>query len=595
MNSETKTHSTGSGQAKICQNCKKDFVIEPDDFAFYEKMKVPAPTWCPECRMIRRMLWRNERALYRAACNLCGRDMISMYDPKSGLKVYCEKCWWQDGWDPMDYGLAYDFEQPFFLQWAKLLNRVPLIQAWRFNNVNSDYINYATECKNCYLSSSVTFCENITYSFAVDKSQDIIDSSFVNKSNWCYENIDSLNNYNSIFLQNCNNCIDSGFLYDCINCQNCFLSSNLRNKKYVFRNHQYSKYEYEKEMSGVKTNKSSILQGLFSEFLEMKEKKSIHKYIQAVNIANCSGDNIINSKNSINSFGVFNCENIKNTFRMSDCKDCIDVFSAIKTELAYEGAAPDFNGADAQFVVTNQASHDIKYCSLCAFSSHLFACIGVRSKSYCILNKQYTKEQYEELLPKIIKHMNDVPYKDEKGRVYKYGEFFPTELSPFCYNETVAQEYFPLTKEEASNHGYRWKDKEERSYTADIKNGDIPEDINEVNEEIIGKVIECAHEGECNEQCTKAFKIIPQELQFYKKMNLPLPRLCPNCRHSQRFKQRNPLRLWHRQCMCDGSTSSPQAKNHHHSGKCPNEFETSYAADRPEIVYCEQCYNAEVA
>ena len=38
---------------RICQNCKSEFIIEPEDFNFYEKIKVPAPTWCPECRMIR--------------------------------------------------------------------------------------------------------------------------------------------------------------------------------------------------------------------------------------------------------------------------------------------------------------------------------------------------------------------------------------------------------------------------------------------------------------------------------------------------------------------------------------------------------------
>jgi hypothetical protein len=34
---------------------------------------------------------------------------------------------------------------------------------------------------------------------------------------------------------------------------------------------------------------------------------------------------------------------------------------------------------------------------------------------------------------------------------------------------------------------------------------------------------------------------------------------------------------------------------HHENNHCPNEFETSYAPERKEIVYCEQCYNAEVA
>jgi hypothetical protein len=32
-------------ETKICQNCKKNFIIEPDDFGFYEKIKVPPPTF----------------------------------------------------------------------------------------------------------------------------------------------------------------------------------------------------------------------------------------------------------------------------------------------------------------------------------------------------------------------------------------------------------------------------------------------------------------------------------------------------------------------------------------------------------------------
>jgi len=82
-------------------------------------------------------------------------------------------------------------------------------------------------------------------------------------------------------------------------------------------------------------------------------------------------------------------------------------------------------------------------------------------------------------------------------------------------------------------------------------------------------------------------------------MNLPLPRLCPNCRHYQRLKQRNPLKLWHRRCQCAGKKSEngvyKNTTGHFHGeGRCPNEFETSYSPDRKEVVYCEHCYQAEV-
>jgi hypothetical protein len=50
------------------------------------------------------------------------------------------------------------------------------------------------------------------------------------------------------------------------------------------------------------------------------------------------------------------------------------------------------------------------------------------------LNKKYSKEDYETLLPKIIDHMK---------KTGEWGEFFPMEISPFKYEETKAVDYFP--------------------------------------------------------------------------------------------------------------------------------------------------------
>ena len=92
----------------------------------------------------------------------------------------------------------------------------------------------------------------------------------------------------------------------------------------------------------------------------------------------------------------------------------------------------------------------------------------------------------------------------------------------------------------------------------------------------------------CKENCTAAYRILPNELSLYRLMKVSLPRKCPNSRNFEKFQMRNPINVWHRQCMCD--------KDHaHHSGKCSSEFETSYSPERKEIVYCEQCYQQEVS
>src|SRR3989338_7861561 len=113
-------------ESKICQNCKKDFVIELEDFNFYEKIKVPPPTFCPECRIVRRFIWRNERTLYHNKCAFSGKPIITMFAPETGLTVYDRDIWWKDQWDAFDYGVDYDFSKPFFVQFQELLKRVPL-------------------------------------------------------------------------------------------------------------------------------------------------------------------------------------------------------------------------------------------------------------------------------------------------------------------------------------------------------------------------------------------------------------------------------------------------------------------------------------
>jgi hypothetical protein len=211
-------------------------------------------------------------------------------------------------------------------------------------------------------------------------------------------------------------------------------------------------------------------------------------------------------------------------------------------------------------------------------------------------------------VPKIKEHINAVPYADKRGLVYRYGEFLPPELCPFAYNESLARAHFPLTKEEALARGYMWKDREERKYAPTVQAENLPDDIKDVQDSITEELIACSHGGKCGDWCTVAYKIVPRELQFYRHLGVPLPRLCPNCRHDERMKEKRPMRLWRRACQCAGSTSSPQAgakslngayknaaQHQHGENPCPNKFETSYSPEKPEIVYCEQCYNAEVA
>ncbi len=578
-------------ETRNCQNCKQDFIIDSEDFSFYEKIKVPPPTFCPECRMVRRMLWRNCRSLYKRSCGICDKSLISMYSDTDTAPVLCHTCFNGNDYDQFINAREYDFSQNFFEQLNALLKINPKVYSYKYGNlINSDFTNYSKDNKNAYLSYSVVDCEDVMYSDTIDKSKYSMDSFAVGKIDNSYYNVDCEGNYNTHYAVRSNNNIDSYFLYDCINCSNCFMSSNLRNQQYFFKNQKFSKDEYENKLKEYKLDTYTGIQKAKNEFDDLIKNTAIHKHAYIYAAQNASGDYMHNVKNVKRSFDGSDAENIAYSMRFLDkVKDTYDVQGCgFNAELIYESMAASANSYKDYFCyITLGGSRECEYSLVLKNCVNCFGCIGLVNAQYCILNKQYSKEEYFELVDKIKRHMNDMPYVDAKGRVFKYGEFFPYDMCPFGYNEGNALDFFPISKEEALSKGYKWKHKEKRDYQITIESATLPDSINDVSESVLNEVISCPNVGDQMTQCTSAFKILPFELQFYKQKNLPLPRYCPNCRHYERMKYRNPIKLWERFCVCD-------KKHTNHQGKCEVKFQTTYSPKRTEKIYCEKCYQAEV-
>lgn len=599
-------------ETRTCQICRNNFTIQPEDFVFYKKFKVPPPTFCPECRLIRRLAFRNERALYKRKCDLCGDMRIMMYAPDVPFPVYCYDCWWSDRWDAKSYGRDYDFSRPFFEQFHELMLRVPRPGVIKQGeSVGSEYTNRVTDMRHCYLLYGTAVAEYCRYGVWLNGSKECVDGYNVQKSERCYECIDCIQGYQLAFSQESNSCADSWFLFNCNNCQNCFGCVNLRNKKYCIFNEQYSKEEYEKR---IKEMQVWTLEGWrrAAEQFEALKKKHIVPALVTHHAVNKSGNWIDDSKNVHYGFGLYNVEDgryLYDVFRASQVMDYS--FWGANSELMYEVVNSGIQCAHVRFAHEswNQVI-DAEYIMNCHSSKNLFGCVGIRKGEYVIFNKAYSKQDFEKLRGEIIAQMHSMPFRDKAGREYRYGEFFPIEHSPHAYNESNAQEFFPLEEQEALSKHYPWRSPVERMPQITLKSENLPNEAKDASDSIINDVVGCAHEGICVHQCTKAFRILAEDLAMYKRAFLPLPRLCPNCRHSERLAKRNPLKLWKRNCQCKGAESSSYqntAIHFHGSGSCPNEFETSYAPERPEtrptersqsfgqVVYCEQCYTAEVA
>ncbi len=567
-------------QQRICKNCNQEFTITDDDQAFYTKIAVPSPTWCPECRVIRRLAWRNERSLHKRECARCKALQISIFSPESDMVVYCNTCWWSDEWDPLEYGMEYDLTRPFYDQFRELLHMVPMQPLWTVPStmVNSPYNNLAAYLKNCYMVFHADQNEDCAYATGLKYCKDSIDVTMLQHSELCYECVNVIKGYKNFFCVDCEDSRNIFFSKGCVNCSDCFGCTNLRGKQYHIYNEPYSREAYFEKLKTFDLASYDNVEQFKKQAYQFWQRFPV-RYMRGRRNLNSSGDYIYDSKNTLFSYETFGAENCKycqfaSTKSTSDSYDYTEW--GVGADLMYESLLCGEGVSNIKFSAHAVANcRDIEYCHTAVGSSSLFGCVGLRNKQYCIFNKQYTRDDYFTEIAKIKIQMT-------KDGVY--GEFFPPNLSPFGYNETTAYEFFPLAKDAVISRGFLWRDVSEKAHVPTISWQDLPDRIDQVSEGILQEIISCQAWDQSPQMarlhnCTKAFRLTAQELQFYQKNHLPLPRKCHNTRHFERIQMRAPMKYYHRSCMKEG---------------CANEFETSYSPERPEVVYCESCYQAEV-
>lgn len=550
-------------EQKTCRQCQSPFTIDDRDRAFYAKMQVPEPTLCPECRLQRRLAWRMEWTLYMRKSDLSGCDMLSIFPPDSPYTVYHHEDWYGSKWN-LDFGRDFDFSRSFFEQMNELLHATPLLGHVVVNLQNCEYVNQTGWSKNCYFTIEADHNEDTLYGYRVFFNKNCMDCLEVWRCERCYECTDCEDCFFLYFSQLCKQCRNSSFLFDCRGCSDCFGCTGLRKKQYCMFNEQLTKEEYESRMLSFDFYNPDHTRLANARFEQLKMKHPRKNFTGELN-DNVSGNYINQCKDCLDCFGMTSSRDCRFCDLSRDCKDCMDFFAfGDNVERVYEVELAGSNIHNIRFCVDCwEGSFDLSYCIQCCLSSgHCFGCVGLKKQEYCILNKQYSKDEYEKLVPKIIEYMKATG---------EWGEFFPMHLAPYAYNETTAQEYYPLTEEEILAKELRFQ--KHLPFTngkETISHEHIPWNIEEVPDSICNEVLACEATG-------RNYRITKQELLMYRAMKLPIPRIHFYERHRRRSALRNPHKHWKRECM-----------------KCQKEIETSYQPSRPEIVYCEECYLKEV-
>lgn len=558
---------------KNCKNCQSPFEVTDADRKFYERVSpifggkkylIPEPTLCPDCREQRRLAQCNELNLYKSKCDLCQKATLTYFPPQLKQPIYCRECWHSDEWDPRDYGQEYDPSRSFFDQWAEVRQKTPA-QALSIQGLmeNSEYVHLTGDSRNCYLIMHADHNENCYYGYGIKKCKYCVDGFYNIKSEHCYEAIDCHSSYGLINCQDCFNCSESAFLRDCVGCKNCFLCTGLRNKEYCYKNKQYSKEEYEKLMSKVNLGSYEDYQKHLQDFNEI-QKHHTYKELQGFNLENCTGMHLYNCRHTTNSFDCDDVEHGKFLYQVVlGAKDVYDIYQyGNNLELSYECAVSGLLSYQLLFCFETHWSKHVYYSWYMENCQNCFGCSSMHHQNYCILNKQYTKEEYEKLVPQIIEDM----------MVSKeYGEFFPITHSPFGYNKTMGQIFYPLSEIEVTKKGWKWDHYEPtQEAVKSIPANRLPDHIKDIPDDILNWAIIC-------EETKKPFKLTKLELDFYRSHSLPLPRKHWLERYKTRLNKRNPRKFFKRNC-----------------NQCQKEIQTTYSPDRPEKILCEECYLKEV-
>ncbi len=552
-----------NSEKRTCQNCKKEFTIEPEDFAFYARIDVPTPKLCPRCRQQRRMMFRNFKTLYKRNSDRSMKSLVSMYSPQAPYKIWSHEEWWQDDWDPKSFGRDFDFSRTFTEQFQELLLSVPRFALMNFNSEACEYSNFTNGSKNCYLVFGCVEDEGCSYGHIVWESKDSLDNLYLHKSELCYGCVDCLNSYRLFYSGECEDCSDSIGLYDCKGCTDCVGCVGLRQKSRHIFNQPVSKEEYDKFLAEHPLGDTKSIELILGKREELRKNLPQKNYFGSHN-NDVSGNHIHNAKNVQHSFDVQGGENSKFAYTARNVVDSYDVAFSPDIEYSYE-ALTCMKSNRAYFCHICLSSTDAYYSDNCFSCSNIFGCAGLKSEEYCIFNKKYSKEEYVELKSKIIEHMK---------KTGEWGEFFSAKLSPFKYNESISQEYFPLKKDEALEMGYGWRD--DLPYTTGqetLKNDALPREPGLISIELCKEVLAC-------DKCSRNYKLTEGEVGFYKNAGLLVPRMCFDCRHANRMSQRNTRDLWPGVCAM-----------------CGSEFKTSYSPEQQKQykIYCETCYNNAVA
>ena len=478
--------------------------------------------------------------------------------------------------DGTKFGRDFDFNRPFFEQFFELSLEVPKPSLVQKKNENCEFTYDTNEDRDCYLVAACDNSHNCHYGSLVIECRDCADCDDITQCELCVGCAYCDTSFGLVECSYCSGSSNCFFSSNLVNCHNCIFCIGLQNKRNCIFNVEVGADVFETFL----LQRQLFRRKFFEKARQMFEffKESVpQRFMFLLKSENVTGDKISNSKNCENCYAVENTLDSSNCAFGLDLKDCMDCWmSAYGPQKCFENQTVLHGGFNLFGMFSTNVTSSF-YFEHCHNSQDLFGCSGIKNKKYCILNKQYSKEEYETLKTKIIEHLK---------KTNEWGQFFPIWMSPFPYNSTMAHFYYPLDREKAkklvATHEKFWPTRKSATEFESLQWMDPKKYFpNAVAPKVVSppdSLLECSGKNivpsvfSCK-KTKKPFRVIGQELAIYQKLKIPLPDLCPMERFRIRNKNYNPRLLHDRKCA-----------------KCAKDLKSTFAPDDPRIILCETHY-----
>ena len=557
---KTILNATTPGE-RVCAVLGTKWMMDEGEIAMYRTYNVPPSKYAPDTRMKLIMgnfvvfdVWYNKHAD-------TGAPIITNTHPATGIRVLPDEEWFQQ--DFTSHAINLDLETPFFDQLYRLRVSVPLAASYNYVSAENSiaFISLGDQDSYFVLASKSKRC---CYAMNAHDAEDSAELATVRMIRSSYHLAHCERMYECCFAQESYDCLKSDFLFDCRNCENCFGATNKRNEKYVWMNEQLSKEEWEKRRAEVDLSTWSGRQTWEASFRDLM-KQAVWPENFNIQVENVTGDYVTKSHNIVDGYFVWEgSHDLDHTaFAYGTASEhCSYVTGLFSSSRCYYGIGTG-DSSDVRFSLSiTSRCHEVEYSNSCYDCEYCFGCFGLQKKKYCILNKQYTEEEYWQRVDALKCAMLD------RG---EYGDLPSLKFSTQRWETSGAPIVYGATKEECMKLGALDFEPGADGAEGPAVDASLVNSIDEIpdraDESLAGKPFLDPVSG-------RRFAYLKPELKLHEKLGVAPPRMHPTRRINELYAEMNYAVFEDIPCV---KCAKPirVAKNRHYPDR---------------LIYCKECY-----